>query len=391
MPTSNAGANLTPIGAEGRSVLQIRSAAPVSRPLRASAWLLVVCGFSALAALVVLRAPLWLDATALVALFTGTAIVGRRAHGSRVQLQGEIVVDPSLHRLERRRGLEALPWSTLDLPETGVLVFEAVPSAEPARAFRVSVARLPHGRDADALWQAALAAHASAAPLTDTAVVAEGSYDQARGIAEGLARGLGWLLFDLASTEPERRDPDALDVPLHDRLETLLAHLPAGRSGRRPWGVSVREDDAGVHLALRSSRLGHLIVDALLAVPVLALLFLLSGGNFGVPILGVSLMFLAFGGRTHIALTPRGAVVRNVTLWMPLGLERILRWEDVEQLQVVVVRGGAGLRFVTDAGSAFVPAPSRSGARWAADRVRAYLVERGRHRGVIKPPAPPSA
>lgn len=367
--------------ADGRLAIRVRSANQLAIPIRRLAWFVVVVGMTGLAALSVLRVPFLVDGLyvgffALVAfvLWTDTRTAG-------IQLDGELLLDVPGHRIERHAGLANLPWTALSLPSTAVIVIAPAPGVDTRRLIgglgrpcRVTVVPYLSGNE-DGLWERADTAEDVPGAVR---VLEEAEYEAARGLSEALGRAFGWTVFDLAGDEPERRPASLLDVPLAQRVDELVASIPATEIGRRPWGVTAWRDAVGLHLALRSAGLFGLVTEIAVAIPLLSLLFLLSGGNWGIPLLGVALLVFAFGGRTFVELTPNRAGLRSVSAWLPLGQERLLAWEEIEQVQVVAERGMCGLRFVGDHGTTFVPAPSRAAARWAAVQIRRYLLELAR-------------
>jgi hypothetical protein len=354
-------------------VVRARTAHLVGPSVRRLAWFVVVAGLTGLAGLAVLRAPAAVDGVFFLFWLGSAALVWSDSRHAALRFEGEIKVDVPNGRLTRLSGLAALGWTDLRLPPRAVLVLKPVPGWDGRRWIAgqerpVRLSAVPEAHGAEALWQAA-----AQDQLPDGVTVVPGAdYDVSRGLAEALARAFSWPLFDLTAAAPERRDPEDLQRPLQERLAALAS--PADDPPRsRPWGVTSWDEPAAALVAVRTFGLAGLIAQMALAVPMLALLYIASGGNLAIPMLGAALLALAAGGRTHVELTPRRVAIRPFSAWMPLGAERILAWEEVEQLQVVEDRGAVGVRFVTDGGSVFVPAPSRVAARWAAATIRSYL------------------
>lgn len=358
----------------GRLLLQVRSAARLAPSLQPIAWVIVVAGVLGLGGLAALRVPWTVDATFVVFVAGAAAIVYWDAQRAGVKLDGELIVDTTARRLERRAGLEALAWDRLDVPALGAVVVDLAGQKLDTRVLlgrtgercRVS---LVGADDLDHAW-------VNAASLPRLEVLSPIPYDLARAWAEGLSRALGWPIFDLASAHPERREAGEIERSMADHRHHLASTLPEVRGHRRPWGAAVWRTENGMYLGIRTGSLAQLMVDAALGVPLLIALFLLSGGNAGIVLFGVLLFLLAIGGRTRLQLTPDRMIVHTVNLWLPLGGEISLWWTDIEQVQVVMERGLVGLRISTNKGSTFVPTSSRAAARWGAAQIRRYLLDR---------------
>jgi hypothetical protein len=317
-------------------VIRLSSADALAPPVRRLSWFVVVVGVIGIAALVVLRVPLAVH-VAYLAFFAVVAFV---VYTDTLAPDPQTELHLDGRRLRRIQGLDQVGWQELPLPDPAVLVIDVVA-----------------GRHASCQL-VALSGDAR------TVVVGATSYEMARGLGEALAQALGAPLSDLAGE------------PLQARAGALARAIEAEAPPARPWGASAWRDDLGLHLGLRAFGLAGFVIEMILVVPVLGFLFLVSGGNWGIPVLGLGLLALAFGARTHVDLTPRGASVRLLNAWLPLGQDRLLSWEEVDKVHVVADGGLAGIRFVTGAGSTFVPTPSRAAARWAAAEIRRYLLER---------------
>jgi hypothetical protein len=368
---------------EGRVAIRVRSAAALAVPVRQLAWFVVVVGLTGLAALAVLRVPAAIELVYVAFFALTAAIVVWDTQSAGLRVEGELELHLAKRRLERRTGFAILGWERLVLPTAAVLVVDNGGPADTRRmiaglghACRLIAVPVANGVALDALWTSLR----DGDPPHGVPIVESVGYDVARGLSESLSRALDWPVFDLASSEPEWRMPTELDVPLASRLDALIRGIPADDPSARPWGVARWTDPVGTHLGLRAFGLAGLIAQVGLAVPLLGFLYLLSGGNLGIPLLGAGLLAFGYGVRTEIDLSPRGAAIRPLNVWLPLGKVTLVSWEQVEQVHAVVDRGSVGIRFVTDGGSVLVPTSSRAAARWAAAEVRKYLLDRSRAR-----------
>lgn len=360
------------------AAIVVREAARSAAPARGLAWFLIVVGVTGLAGLAVLRVSATVN-LAFVLFFVLTAIVvyaDAQKAGARVS--GELAVDAKARRLTRTHGFPSLGWSELALPATAVIVVEPVREIDTKRivgSMQVAcrVIAVPC-EDPITAWEGVRLARAAPHGML---ILDQISYDEARGVAEALCRALAWDMIDVTA-EPERRAPTELDRPLIARGEALAKAIATDVPTRRPWGASSWTDPHGTHLGLRDIGLAGLILQLTLSVPALALLYLASGGNAGIPLLGAVLLVLRAGNRTIVDLTADHLAVRPLTVWLPLGDEVVLPWTEVEAVQAMTDRGMVGLRVVTDAKSAFVPTSSRAAAQWAAVQVKRYLGERAR-------------
>lgn len=359
-------------------VIVARTAPELQGSIRGLAWFLVVVGVTGLAGLAVLRVPASVHLAYLVFFVLTAVVVWADAQEGGARVTGELGYANG--RLTRMTGFSALGWSELVLPARGVIVLETIAEldtkrlvGEMERACRVIAVPT---EDAVATWEAVRFVRKAPIGLT---VVPQASFDVARGIAEALSEALTWDMIDLTA-DPERRGSDELDRPLADRAEALAKAIATDVPAGRPFGASRWTDATGTHLGLRSIGPFGLVGQLALAVPLLALVYLLSGGNLGIPLLGAALVLFRFGGRTIVDLRPDQLVVRPLTLWLPLDDETTLSWTQVEGVQAVTDRGSVGLRIVADDGSVFLPTSSRAAARWAAQEIKRYLAERARPR-----------
>lgn len=357
-------------------VIVARTAPALRESTRGLAWFLIVVGVTGLAGLAVLRVPASVHLAYLVFFVLTAIVVWADAQDGGARVTGELGCANG--RLTRMTGFVALGWSELVLPARGVIVLETIGEldtkrlvGEMERACRVIVVPTD---DPLATWDAVRFVRKAPLGLT---VVPQASFDVARGIAESLSRALSWDMIDLTA-DPERRGPDDLDRPLADRAEALASAIATDVPSGRPFGAARWANSTGTHLGLRSIGAVGLVGQVALAVPLLALVYLLSGGNFGIPLLGAALVLLRAGGRTVVDLRPAQLVVRPLTVWLPLEDETVLSWSQIEAVQAVTDRGSVGLRIVADEGSVFVPTSSRAAARWAAHEIKRYLAERGR-------------
>ncbi len=359
-------------------VIVARTAPALHGSIRGLAWFLIVVGVTGLAGLAVLRVPASVHVAYLLFFLLTAIVVWADAQEGGARVTGELGFANG--RLTRMSGFSAVGWSELVLPARGVIVLETIAEldtkrlvGEMERACRVIAVPT---EDAVATWEAVRFVRKAPIGLT---VVPQASFDIARGIAESLSRALAWDMIDLTA-DPERRGHDELDRPLSDRADTLAKAIATDVPSSRPFGAARWTNATGTHLGLRSIGLAGLIGQLALAIPLLALVYLLSGGNLGIPLLGAALVVLRAGGRTVVDLRPEQLVVRPLTVWLPLDDETVLSWSQIEAVQAVTDRGSVGLRIVADEGSVFVHTSSRAAARWAAQEIKRYLAERARPR-----------
>ncbi len=347
--------------------------------VRRLVWFLVVTGLTGLAGLAVLRVPLTVHVAYITFFAFAALVVWNDTRSTKESLEGELLLSVPARELRHIRGLNYIPWKQLLLPRHGVLVLATRTEWDAKRWFgglgrpcQLLVLPADPGR-ANWIEHAWESATEDRLPEGTVTIVDTTHYEIARGLSEMVAKAMGWPTFDLTASQPERRLPEDLDRPFVRRKQAILDTLPAS-AGRRPWGATAHADGETVEIALRTTSLFRLVVEVVLVGPLLALLFVISGGNWGLPLLGVLMMVFTFGGRTHIELTPQRAIFRTVSVWLPLGQEQILAWDQIEQIQVLTERGRCGIRFVGDSASVFAPSPGRKAAQWAGAEIRRYLI-----------------
>lgn len=357
-------------------VIVVRTSAAHRSSARGLAWFVGTVGITGLAGLGAMRVPdaWYVGFTAFLALTS--LVVAWDAREGDAAAAGEIAVPAGVAPIHRVRGLDQLGWDSLALPERAMLVIgwsaadPRAPVAERERGCRVIAAPC---LAESSLWPALQASRRLPDGVT---VASDVPYDLARGLADALGGARGWAVADLTA-DPELRRPPELHVPLASRASVLSEALEVTPSPRRPSGASVASDGAGTYLGLRDLGWPGLVAQALVAAPLLGLLFVLSHGHPGVPAVGIAALALRAGGRTRVDLSPEGIVVRPLTAWLPLDDEIAFSWREVQAVQAVTEGGAVGLRLVTEAGSAFIPTSSRAAARWAAWQIRRYLAARG--------------